>query len=100
MKQGWAFAWRSLMAGELLVLILGQPSLGVLLNNDQDQQDFAGVTSMMIVILVIGIVVDTVFTKADLTIRRRRGLLDPSLSSQPGAAGYWAARGEAPQPFP
>jgi NitT/TauT family transport system permease protein len=81
MKQGWAFAWRSLMAGELLVLILGQPSLGVLLNNDQDQQDFAGVTSMMIVILVIGIVVDTAFTKADRTIRRRRGLLDPSLSS-------------------
>jgi NitT/TauT family transport system permease protein len=81
MKQGWAFAWRSLMAGELLVLILGQPSLGVLLNNDQDSQDFAGVTSMMIVILVIGIVVDTVFTKADLTIRRRRGLLDPNLSS-------------------
>src|SRR5229473_784796 len=80
MKQGWAFAWRSLMAGELLVLILGQPSLGVLLNNDQDQQDFAGVTSMMIVILVIGIVVDTAFTKADLTIRRRRGLPDPSLS--------------------
>jgi NitT/TauT family transport system permease protein len=81
MKQGWAFAWRSLMAGELLVLILGQPSLGVLLNNDQDQQDFAGVTSMMIVILVIGILVDTVFTKVDLTVRKRRGLLDPSLSS-------------------
>ena len=34
MKQGWAFAWRSLMAGELLVLILGQPSIGVLLNNE------------------------------------------------------------------
>jgi NitT/TauT family transport system permease protein len=45
MKQGWAFAWRSLMAGELLVLILGQPSLGVLLNNNQNLQDFAGVTS-------------------------------------------------------
>ena len=28
LKQGWAFAWRSLMAGELLVIILGQPSLG------------------------------------------------------------------------
>jgi len=78
MKQGWAFAWRSLMAGELLVLILGQPSLGVLLNNDQNLQDFAGVTSIMIVILVIGIVVDTLFAKADLAIRRRRGLLPPA----------------------
>ena len=32
LRQGWAFAWRSLMAGELLVLIAGQPSLGVLLS--------------------------------------------------------------------
>ena len=76
MKQGWAFAWRSLMAGELLVLILGQPSLGVLLNNNQNLQDFAGVTSLMIVILVIGIVVDMLFTRADAFIRRRRGLLN------------------------
>ena len=28
LSQGWAFAWRSLMAGELLVLILGTSSLG------------------------------------------------------------------------
>ena len=77
MKQGWAFAWRSLMAGELLVLILGQPSLGVLLNNNQNLQDFAGVTSIMIVILVIGILVDMVFNKVDAFIRRRRGLLNP-----------------------
>jgi hypothetical protein len=32
------------------------------------------------VILIIGIVVDTVFTKLDLTIRRRRGLLEASRS--------------------
>ena len=36
MKQGWAFAFRGLMAGELLVLIIGQPSIGVLENNYQD----------------------------------------------------------------
>jgi NitT/TauT family transport system permease protein len=81
MKQGWAFAWRSLMAGELLVLILGQPSLGVLLNNNQNLQDFAGVTSIMIVILVIGIVVDMLFNRADAFIRRRRGLLNPRASA-------------------
>src|SRR5512142_1969318 len=39
LKQGWAFAWRSLMAGELLVIIANQPSLGVLLSTDQDQSD-------------------------------------------------------------
>jgi len=81
MKQGWAFAWRSLMAGCRLVLILGQPSLGVLLDNDQNLQDFAGLGSIVIVILVIGILVDTLFSKADLAIRRRRGLLPPGATS-------------------
>ena len=81
MKQGWAFAWRSLMAGELLVLILGQPSIGVLLNNDQDLQDFAGASAMIIVILIIGIAVDSLFTTADKAVRRRRGLLDPGRAS-------------------
>ncbi|HTS99643.1 MAG TPA: ABC transporter permease subunit [Streptosporangiaceae bacterium] len=81
LKQGWAFAWRSLMAAELFVSIIGQVSIGQLLNVDQQNLDFAGVSSTIIVILVIGIVVDTLFTKADQSIRRRRGLL------QAGAGG-------------
>jgi NitT/TauT family transport system permease protein len=80
LKQGWAFAWRSLMAGELLVLIFGQSSIGQLLSQDQDTFDFAGATSVIIVILIIGIAVDMLFTKLDLAVRRRRGLLDPALS--------------------
>jgi NitT/TauT family transport system permease protein len=76
LKQGWAFAWRSLMAGELVVSIIGPPGLGVLLNTDQNLQDFTGVTAIMIVILVIGIVVDMIFSKLDTALRRRRGLLD------------------------
>jgi len=81
LKQGWAFAWRSLMAGELLVLIVGHLSLGVLLNTAQDDQDLSGAIGIMIVILVIGIVVDLIFSKADLAVRRRRGLLDPAAAS-------------------
>jgi NitT/TauT family transport system permease protein len=77
MKQGWAFAFRGLMAGELLVLIIGQPSIGVLENNYQDLDFFAGATSILIVILIIGIAVDTLFTTADRAVRRRRGLLEP-----------------------
>ena len=77
MKQGWAFAFRGLMAGELLVLIIGQPSIGVLENNYQDLDFFAGATSILIVILIIGIAVDTLFTSADRAVRRRRGLLEP-----------------------
>jgi NitT/TauT family transport system permease protein len=80
LKQGWAFAWRSLMAGELVVTIAGQsPGLGVWLNTYQSQQDFAGATSIIIVILIIGIVVDMIFAKADSALRRRRGLVDPSV---------------------
>lgn len=80
MKQAWAFAWRSLLAGELLVN-LGGPSLGVLLTSDQDLQDFKSMIGVMIVILIIGIIVDGLFTKADLAIRNRRGLLDPALNA-------------------
>jgi NitT/TauT family transport system permease protein len=76
MKQGWAFAWRSLMAGEIVVQIVGQFSIGQALSVDQQNLDFTSVASIMIVILIIGIVVDTLFTKADLAIRSRRGLLD------------------------
>jgi NitT/TauT family transport system permease protein len=74
LRQGWAFAWRSLMAGELLVIIANQPSLGVLLSTDQDQADMQGATSIIIVILILGIVVHTLFSMADRSIRRRWGL--------------------------
>jgi NitT/TauT family transport system permease protein len=75
LKQGWAFSWRSLMAGELLVILIGHPSLGLLLNTSQDNLDLTSAISIMIVILVIGIVVDMIFSKADRVVRRRRGLL-------------------------
>ena len=78
LKQGWAFAWRSLMAGELLVIILGQPSVGVLLSTDQDQADMPAAIAVMIVILAIGIGVDAAFSAADRSIRQRRGMLDPA----------------------
>jgi NitT/TauT family transport system permease protein len=81
MKQGWAFAWRSLMAAELFIAIIGQVSIGQQLDVDQQNLDFAGASSVIIVILVIGVVVDTVFTKADLALRRRRGLLDPAAAN-------------------
>jgi NitT/TauT family transport system permease protein len=81
LKQGWAFAWRSLMAAELFVAIIGQISIGQQLSVDQQNLDFAGASSMIIVILVIGIAVDTLFTKLDLAIRRGRGLLDTAAAA-------------------
>jgi sulfonate transport system permease protein len=76
LKQGWAFGWHGLIAGEVVVLILGQPSLGVLLSNDQDQADMASAIAVIIVILVIGIVVDMLFNVVNGRIRRRWGVAE------------------------
>jgi NitT/TauT family transport system permease protein len=77
MKQAWAFAWRSLMAGELLVIIAQQPSLGVQLQFQRELADAEGMLATMIVILVIGIVVDQlVFGQMERRIRKRRGLAE------------------------
>ena len=75
LKQGWSFAWRSLMAGELLVAIGNKPSLGVRLDYARTLSDYPLLISYMIVILIIGIVVDAIFGVADRRIRARRGLL-------------------------
>jgi NitT/TauT family transport system permease protein len=77
LKQGWAFAWRSLLAGELIVLIPGKFSLGQQLDTARQFADAAGLYGMMIVIFVIGVLVDTfVFGFAERKIRMRYGLVD------------------------
>lgn len=76
LRQGWAFAWRSLMAGELVVLVTNTASIGVLLENAQNLTDMPAAIAIMIVILFIGIVVDAAFGVADRHIRARWGLLD------------------------
>jgi NitT/TauT family transport system permease protein len=78
LKQGWAFAWRSLMAGELIVIVAGKSSIGSSIQAARDFSDAPGVIALMIVVLVIGIVVDTAFGRADRAIRQRWGLIDPA----------------------
>ena len=76
LKQGWAFAWRSLMAGELLVVIANKSSLGQLLQVNRDLVDSEGLLSTMLVILAIGILLDAfVFGTVERRIRAKRGLL-------------------------
>ncbi len=76
LKQGWAFAWRSLMAGELLVIVANRPSIGDQLQFAREFSRADQMLALMIVILVIGIVVDSVFGRVDATIRHRWGLVD------------------------
>jgi len=79
LKQGWAFAWRSLMAGELLVIIANKPSLGVQLEFNRTNADYPGLMATMLVILLIGIIVDALFFgRLEHSIRRRWGLIDSS----------------------
>ncbi len=77
MKQGWAFAWRSLMAGELIVIIANAQSIGFLLQSNRDLNDAVGLMAVMILILIIGIIVDSLFFGTlERTIRRRWGMID------------------------
>src|SRR5204863_5579 len=55
LKQGWAFAWRSLMAGELLVIVNHQASLGQQLQFARDLADAEQLLALMIVIFAIGV---------------------------------------------
>lgn len=74
LKQGWAFSWRSLMAGELLVIVPGALSIGVRMQQARDLSDATGVISYIIVVLVIGILIDVLFKYADNALRKRWGL--------------------------
>jgi NitT/TauT family transport system permease protein len=74
-KQGWAFAWRSLLAGELLVIIAHKPSIGATLTLSREQLDYPRMMATMLVILFIGILIDSlVFGNIERGINRRRGL--------------------------
>jgi len=85
MKQAWAFAWRSLLAGELIVQIAHRPSLGQTLNNASNQNDYAGLMAGMVLILIVGLLMDAlVFGRLERTVLRRRGL---ALASDGGPQG-------------
>src|SRR5450432_1331130 len=60
MKQGWAFAWRSLMAAEIYVTILTGFGLGHLLHYGRELNAMDQVIGIMLVIVAIGLVADRI----------------------------------------
>jgi NitT/TauT family transport system permease protein len=60
MKQGWAFAWRSLMAAEIYVTILSGYGLGHLLHFGRELNAMDQVIGIMLVIVLIGLLADKV----------------------------------------
>ncbi len=75
MKQGWAFAWRSLMAAEIYVTVLTGFGLGHLLHYGRELQAMDQVAAIMLVILVVGFVADkALFSPWERFLRKRWGL--------------------------
>ena len=60
MKQGWSFAWRSLMAAEIYVTILTGFGLGHLLHYGRELNAMDQVIGVMLVIIVIGLLADKI----------------------------------------
>jgi NitT/TauT family transport system permease protein len=74
MKQGWAFAWRSLMAAEVYITILTGFGLGHVLHYSRELHAMDGVFGVMILIIIIGLVSDKLlFAPAERFIRVRWG---------------------------
>ena len=75
LKQGWSFAWRALMSGEVMSAATG---LGYTLMIGRDLADINQVMNVMLIIILIGIIIDKgIFTTLENHILRKRGLLEP-----------------------
>ena len=74
MKQGWAFAWRSLMAAEIYVTILTGYGLGHLLHFGRELHAMNQVIGVMLLIIVIGLGADkALFSPWENFLHRRWG---------------------------
>ena len=73
LKQGWAFAWRSLISGEMIFVSLG---LGQLLMLGRDLNDMSQVVAVMLLIIALGLAVDSLlFRTLERRLQEKWGLL-------------------------
>lgn len=73
LKQGWSFAWRALMSGEVMSASVG---LGYTLILGRDLADINQVMTVMLVIIALGIIVDKgIFMQVENRMFRKRGLV-------------------------
>lgn len=72
LKLGWSFAWRALLAGELLFVSGG---LGQLLTTGRELMEIPQVMAVMVCIVLVGLLIDRVlFQTVERRVRRRWGL--------------------------
>ncbi len=71
-RQGWSFAWRSLMAGEMIFFTGG---LGQLLQTGRELNDINQVVAVMIVIMIIGFLIEKlIFNSLENDMKTKWGL--------------------------
>ena len=74
MKQGWAFAWRSLMAAEIYVSVVSGFGIGQYLHYGRELQRMHQVVGVMFIIILVGLLADKLlFSPAELWLHRRWG---------------------------
>jgi NitT/TauT family transport system permease protein len=74
LKLGWSFAWRSLMAAEIVFVVAGDFGIGHLLNLGRELNDMSLVIAIMLVIVAIGLAFDVlVFGRLESWVRERWG---------------------------
>ena len=72
LKQGWSFAWRALMSGDVMSASIG---LGYTLMVGRDLADINQVMTIMLAIVLIGVLVDKgLFSTLEYRILKKRGL--------------------------
>ena len=74
MKQGWAFAWRSLMAAEIYVSVVGGFGIGQYLHFGRELQRMYQVIGIMFIIILVGLLADKLlFSPVESWLHRRWG---------------------------
>lgn len=74
LRQGWSFAWRALMSGEVMSATVG---LGHTLMMGRDMADINQVMLVMIIIVAIGVLIDKIiFCRIENGILSKRGMQD------------------------
>jgi len=72
LKQGWSFAWRALMSGEVMTTSIG---LGQTLIMGRDLADINQVMLVMLVIILVGMIIDKcIFSVIEKRLLTKRGL--------------------------
>jgi len=75
LRQGFSFAWRSLMGAELVFMVKGQ-GVGYLLHQGREFADVAQVVAMMVVMVGVGMLLDrTAFAPIERRVHARFGLV-------------------------